>query len=161
MMSVVSAQAVDMQCHLGVVDEALEKLVQQVHIKITDAGPRVVCMIFKAGTSGEIDDHARQRFVERYVGMSIAANTALVTNRPVDCLAQRDADILYRMMCVDMQIALRPDLDIQHAVTGNLVQHVVEKGHTRLKGTATASVEVDGNADLGLQRVPTDFCLAL
>jgi hypothetical protein len=64
-------------------------------------------------------------------------------------------------MCIDMQVALRPDLEIQHSVTGNLVQHVIEKGYTRFKSTAARPIEIDGNADLGLQRVPAYFCLPL
>jgi len=43
---VVAAQVVDVQRHLGVVDEALEELVHQVHVELTDqrAAERDVCI---------------------------------------------------------------------------------------------------------------------
>ena len=43
-------------------------------------------------------------------------------------LAQGDAYILDAVMGVDMQIPFGSDLQIDHAVPRNLVQHMVEKG---------------------------------
>ena len=58
MVGIIASQAVDMQGYLRMVDETLEEFVQQVDIKVTDAGPWIVGMVFEAGTSREIDNHA-------------------------------------------------------------------------------------------------------
>ena len=67
-----------------------------------------------------------------------------------DGLAQRDTDILYRVMCIDMQVAIGDDLEIHHPMMGYLIQHVVEKGYPGAEVGAAAAVQVQADADLCL-----------
>jgi hypothetical protein len=62
---------------------------------------------------------------------------------------------------VDVQIALCVDTDVHHAVTRNLVQHVVEEGKARLEFGFAGAVEIHRDGDLRLQRVSRDRGLAL
>ena len=51
---------------------------------------------------------------------------------PTACLerlAERDADVLDRVVRVDVQVALRLHVEVEHAVPRDLVQHVVEERH--------------------------------
>ena len=41
MVCIVTPQAINVQRHQGMVTETLEKLVQQIHVKITNAGARI------------------------------------------------------------------------------------------------------------------------
>ena len=79
-MRVAPFQIVDMQCHPGMIDESLEKLVNQIHVEIADQFPRIVHRIFQPRASGKIHHHARKRFVERHIGMAITAHAFLVAN---------------------------------------------------------------------------------
>jgi hypothetical protein len=76
-------------------------------------------------------------------------------------LAQGDADVFHRVVRVDVQVALGGDAEIQHAVAGNLVEHVLEEWQARVEIGAAAAVEAHRNADLRLQRVAADRCTAL
>jgi hypothetical protein len=58
-----------------------------------------------------------------------------------------------------MQITLGLDVDVDHPVTGNLVEHVVKKWHTGCKLALTGTVEIETHSDLGLQRIASDFSL--
>ena len=82
---------------------------------------------YRARAAGEIDHHARQRLVERHVGVAEAAHARLVADRPGERLSQRDADVLDGVVRIDVQVALGFDLEVEHAVAGHLVEHVLEE----------------------------------
>ncbi len=79
------------------------------------------------GAAGEIDHHAGQRLVERHVGVAVAGQALLVADRLGKGLAQGDAHVLDGVVAVDVQVALGLDLEVDSAVAGDLVEHVVEE----------------------------------
>ena len=76
----------------------------------------------------KIDDDARQGLVQRHVGVAVAAQALLVAKRLGERPPEGDADILDGVMRVDVQVALGGDLEVDRAVAGDLVEHVVEEG---------------------------------
>src|SRR4029079_2448939 len=154
---VVAAQVVDVQRDLRVVDEALEELVHQVDVELADqrAGERNV--VLQPRAPGKIDHHARQRFVERHVGMAEAPYARLVADRANKRLAERDADVLDGVVRVDLEVTLRLDVEIDHSVARDLVEHVVEERNAARKARAAGSVEIHSHADPGLLGVAFDF----
>ena len=58
MVSVITPNRINVQRHLGVVDEALKKFPKQVHIEVTNAGPRKLDTILQARSPREVDHHA-------------------------------------------------------------------------------------------------------
>lgn len=83
--------------------------------------------------------------------MSVAAYASLVAKRPVERLAQRDADILYRVMGIDMQVAICANIQIDQAMSGDLIEHVFEERYACVKRALSVAVKVDGDFDAGLQ----------
>src|SRR5262249_1892079 len=96
-MRVVAAQVIDVQRDLRVVDETLEELVHQVDIELADERAGELHLVGEARPAGEIDDHARQRLVERHVGVAEAAHPRFVADRLGNGLAESDADVLDRV----------------------------------------------------------------
>src|SRR5882672_471917 len=154
---VVAAQVVDVQRHLGVIDEALEKLVHQVDIELADQGARELDVVFEPGPAGEVDHHARQRLVERHVGVAEAAYARLVADRLGERLAERDADVLDGMVAVDVQVALGFDLEVDHGVARNLVEHVLEERQAGRELGRAFAVQVELHPDLGFFGISSDF----
>ena len=72
-------------------------------------------------------------------------------------LAQRDADVLDRVVAVDMQVAIGLDVQVDQAVARDLVQHVVEKADAGMQLRLAAAVEVDAHRDAGFGRVAGDL----
>ena len=103
----VAFQVVHVQRDLRVVDEALEELVHQVDVELADARAHELDVEFEPRPARQVDDHARQRLVERHVGVPVAAHALLVADRLRERLAERDADVLHGVVRVDVQVALR------------------------------------------------------
>ena len=91
MMRVVTVQVVDMQSHQGVIDKALEEFVNQINVKISDQRSDELHAKLQTRTPGEIHHYARQRFIQRHIGVAIAYETFFVADRFRYRLPQRNA----------------------------------------------------------------------
>ena len=97
----------------------------------------------QAGAAGEIDHHARQRFVERHIGVAVAAHALLVAERLASAcpsVMPTSSTVWCASMC---RSPLRLDLEIDHAVTGDLIEHVIEETDAggELGPAATVKIE--------------------
>ena len=85
--------------------------------------------------------------------MPVTAQAFLVAPRLGQCLADGDADVFDGVMCVDMQIALRFDREVDHAVPRDLVQHVVEETDAGRKFGNARAIEIEIDADFCFEGV--------
>ncbi len=152
MMRVAPANIVDVQGNEGVIDETLEKLAKQVDVESANDGAREVGVVFQPRPPGKIDHHPRQRLIQRNVGMAVAADAGLV-ERLVERLPESDAEIFHGMVGVYFKIAFGLDVEVDHAVTGDLIEHVFEKRQAGFRRQTTAAVEVDRNRNAGFPGV--------
>ena len=106
MMRIAAGQVVDVQGHHGMIDKTLEKFIDQIDVEFADAGAYEFDVKFHAGASREVHHHARQCFIQRHISMTVTAQALLVPDRLRECLSKGDADILNRMVGIDMQIPL-------------------------------------------------------
>ena len=65
-------------------------------------------------------------------------------------LAERDADILDRMVVVDMQVARGADLQVDQRMARDLVEHMIEKADAGLDIGDAGAVERDADGNFGL-----------
>lgn len=80
--------------------------------------------------------------------MAITTDAFLVANCLRKCLSQRNPHVFNRMVSVDMQVAMGLNIQINQAMTRDLIQHVIQKRHACIKFLLTAAIEIDGDADL-------------
>jgi hypothetical protein len=71
------------------------------------------------------------------------------------------ADILDRMMIIYMQVAAGRNFQVKRAMTGNLLEHMLEKRNSGIEMRPAAAIQVKHYADLGFQGIPTDICTAI
>ncbi|MNF96228.1 hypothetical protein D3C84_790100 [compost metagenome] len=57
-----------------------------------------------------------------------------------------------------MQVALALDIQVDQAVTGNLIEHVFEERHANSELGLARAIQVDRDLDLGLQGIALDGC---
>ena len=76
---------------------------------------------------GNVDRGARHRLVHRQMHVGVAGDALHVAERLLQRGAERDADVLDRVVLVDVEVALGLDGDVDQAVAGDLLQHVVEE----------------------------------
>ena len=85
--------------------------------------------------------------------MAVTRDAFFIAERACKRLAQGNADIFHRVMGIDFQIAFGVDFQIDQAVPGDLIQHVIEKRNARGKQGFTGAVQVDFDADLSFERI--------
>jgi hypothetical protein len=157
MVRVGAAEVVDVQGHVRVINEALEEFMNQIDVELPDARACKIDVEIKSGPTGQVDNYAGQCFIERDVSVAVSAHAFLVTYRFGKRLAKRDADVLNRVMRIDVKIAARFDFEIEQAMPRDLVKHVIEKRNLRREAGAARAVEVQPHIDLCLQGVATDL----
>jgi hypothetical protein len=81
--------------------------------------------------------------------VAIAAQPALVAHGLGYRLAQGDADIFDGVVAIDVQIALGLDVEVDQAMAGNLVEHVVEETDAGRELGGAGAVDVQAHPDLG------------
>ena len=77
-----------------------------------------------------------------------------------DRLPERDADVLRRVMQVDVGVALGAHRQVDQRMARELLQHVVEEADACLHVIAAGPVEIDGDGDPRFGGLAGDFCLA-
>ena len=89
--------------------------------------------------------------------MAITTDPALVTQGAGKRLTKRDADVFHRVMPVNVKVTLRLNLEIDQAMAGDLIEHVIEERNAGGKHLTTRTIEVDAHADLGFGGIAGDF----
>ena len=59
-----------------------------------------------------------------------------------------------------MQIALALDVQVDQAMAGDLVEHVLEERHADIEACLASTIQVDRDLDLGFQGIAFDGCRA-
>lgn len=151
MVGVDAVEIFDMERYRGVVDEALEEFPNELRVEPADFVRGERAMEREHRSPGEVDHDAGERFVERDVGVAIADDSPFVAQRAGKRLPHRDADIFDRVVVVDVGVSTRFDAEIERAMTGNLVDHVIQEGHAGGDVRFAGAVEIEMNGDARLK----------
>ena len=110
----------------------------------------------EVGPPAQIDRAGGQRLVHRQREVAVAADAGAVAQRLPHRQAETDADVLDRVVLIDVQVAVGLDLQVDRGVLGQQREHVVEEADARGDLRAAAAVEIDFQADVGLRRLALD-----
>ena len=132
--------------------EGDEELAGELRVEGADAAEGKVRLEVKLTAPRYVDHREHERLVHGNVALSESVDPALVAQSAGDRGAQHDADVLDRVVGVNLDIAPRPHLQIEQAVAREGVEHVVEEGHARIHIGRTRAVEVDLDGDIGFLR---------
>ena len=159
MVGIHAAEVIDMQRNSCMIDQPLKELMNQVNIKFTNGGTRKRHIENQTGTTRQINHYSGQGFIQRNIGMPIAAQALFITQGFGQRLAESNAYIFYRVMCINMQIAHSIDHEINHAMAGNLIEHVIKKSHAGGELGNTCAIQIDGNANTGFEGITRNVSL--
>ena len=144
----------DVQRDGGIAGEGAEEFLEQLGIHLADLVAGEYGGPGEEGAAGEIDRGVDECFVHGHGGVAVAPDAALVADGAGQCLAEDDADILGGVMKIDMGVADGFDLEVEHRVTGEGGQHMVEEADAGLDLALAGPVEVEPERDLSLRSVP-------
>src|SRR5205085_7341407 len=90
------------------------------------------------------------------VGGGEAANAGPVVQRPRERLPDHDPGVLHQVMGVDLDVAGALELEVEAAIAGDLLQHVVQERQAGLDLDLRSVVEAHLALDLGLPASAAD-----
>ncbi|OIR04879.1 hypothetical protein GALL_129690 [mine drainage metagenome] len=90
--------------------------------------------------------------------MTITTNAFFVADCFCKCLTKRNANIFYCMVCINMQITFSLHLNIHHAMTRDLIQHVIKETQTRVKLRNASTVQINVYGNLCFQGISSNCC---
>ena len=102
---------------------------------------------------GEIDHGARQRLVERRVGVREAHHATALAERSGEGLAEGDAGVLHRVMQVDVRVSLRRKTQAETGMRRERLQHVSEEAVRHDDRTGLAPVQIQRDLDVRFSRL--------
>ena len=115
------------QVGAGVIDEAAEEILDQLGLQIADQPHLHPVLVDQRGPAAEIERDHGQRFVHRQHEVAGAIDAPAVAERFGEQLAQHDADVFHGVVLVHIEIAVGVELQIEAAVLGEQLQHVIEE----------------------------------
>ena len=71
---------------------------------------------------------------------------------------ENDAHVLHRVMLIDVQVAARLEIQVEAAVPGEKLQHVIEKANAGRDLVSAAAVQIQAPADIGLGGLAMQGC---
>ena len=139
------------------IHKALEKLVDEVEVKLPNKLPCPLAMKLKARAARQVDHDPRKGLIERHIGVPVAAYGLLGSYCLGKGLTNGDANVFHCMVGVNFKVPFGLDLEVDKAMTRDLIKHVIKKRDAGIKLLLTGSVEVQAHNDLGLGRITAQF----
>ena len=113
------------------------------------------------GAAAEVDGDEGERFVHRREGVAEARDAAALAERLVERLAEDEAGVLDEVVGVALDVAGGVDAEVEEAVAGELLEHVVEHADAGRDLVAAGAVDVEGEGDAGLAGAAFDVGAAV
>ena len=140
--------------------EGLEELAHELRIEGPDAFGREFGPEDQKRPPRHVDCDPGQRLVHRQKAVGVAGQAHLVAERLGERLPERDADVLDRVMVVDVSVAQGAHRNVDQRMARELVEHMVEESDPgRNVGNARA-VEIEARLDARLLGLARDCALA-
>ena len=157
---VVAIERFDMQGDAGMGCQRLKEFAHQFGVERADLWRGKGHVPHQKGPPRQIKGAAPLGVIHRQAAFAIAADAALVAQRPGQGLAQGDAAVFDRVVIVDVQIALRGQRDVDQRMAGQLIQHVVEETDTGRHVVLAGPLQGHGDRNFGFIGRAGDLCLA-
>src|SRR5690606_3883501 len=115
------------QAQFGVHGDGLKDVLDERGRHLPQHGRAELTTEHGVGPPAYVYDDLRERLVHRHGRLADADDAAPLAERLVERLPQHDGDILDGMVGVNVKVTLCLDDQVEQAVHGDMVQHVVEE----------------------------------
>src|SRR5262249_7559149 len=128
--------------------KAFKEVRHQLRLQIANQSHAHPSLDDRSRAAAEIDRCQSQGLIHGHKKVTGAHDSPFIAQRVAKGFAQCDADVLYGVVLIDVEITLGLDLEVESAVTGEQFQHVVQKTYSGLHLIAAAAF--DGQSDLNV-----------
>ncbi len=129
--------------------EGAEKILEQLGLEIAHLAGGEFPVADAKGAAGEIERGGGEAIVHGHEKIAGAEDAALRAERALDGFAERDAGVLDGVVLVHVEIAADGEIEIEGAVAGDLLEHVIEETNAGGDAGFSAAVEIEAQADIG------------
>ena len=159
MVRVLALEVIDVKRHAGVIDKSLEKLPNELAVKLPDHRSGEATSKVQPRTSGQIQNHSRKRFIERNTGLTVTYDAFFVPQSLLERLTNDNSHVFDRMVTINVQISRHLDGQIHQPVPGNLLEHVIEKPDSCFNGALTRAVKLEPHLNLRFLCIAGNDCM--
>ena len=143
-MMLILAFRLDIEIDGCAVGEAFEEMEEHLGRHLTHLLTMEFRIPYEPRTASKVKSNLTQAIVHRQT-IAIALYATFVAQGFAQTFAKGQCYILNGMMFVHLQIALTTNIEVNHAMLGNLFQHVVEEAEARLYVTPSVAVQTDAH----------------
>ena len=137
--------------------EAVEEVVHQLRLQVADHAHAHFQINDGVRAATEIDGGHGQRFIHRHDEVASAVDPLAIAEGFEHRLTQHDADVLDRVMLIDVEIAGRSERQVEAAVPCEQLEHVVEEANPGPHVVAALTVNGQRPRDLRLGGLAIEF----
>ena len=131
----------EVQGQLRVQRQRAHELLDELVVEVADRAGRKRGLERAQPAPGDVDRARRPGLVHRDRGLAVAGDAGAVAERLVERLADADADVLDRVMGAGLEVAARLDAEVEAAVAGQQVEHVIEEADAGVALAGAVAVE--------------------
>src|SRR6185503_97120 len=92
-------------------------------------------------SAAEIDCRDGERFIHGHDEVTGPVDSSTIAERARNGLAQGNADVFHGVMLIDVQVALGGEFQVERAMPGKQLEHVVKEPDSRVHVVATLAIE--------------------
>src|ERR1035441_2842862 len=145
-----------MQVGAGVMYEAAEEILSELGLQVADEVHLDQIFVDQEGASAEIDGDHGEGLVHRHDEVAGAVDAFAIAEGFGEQLAEHDADVFHGVVLVDVEIAFGLQGEVEAAVLGEQLQHMVEEANAGGDVIASAAFDFQGAADACLFGIALD-----
>src|SRR6266545_1814506 len=138
------------------VGEAAEEIFHQLGLQVAHLADLDEVLVDQGGTAAEIDRGHGQGFVHGQDEVARPVDALTVAQRLGEELSEHDADVLHGVVLIDIEVAGGPERQVEAAVAGEQLQHVVEEADAGVDLVAALALDAEGAVNAGFARVALD-----
>src|SRR5205807_4722316 len=145
-----AVQQLDMQIATKFSRERPPEMFDKLDVKLSNAFAHFRDSIDEEGAATQIHYGADQSFIHRHISRAEADNSFLIAERIGERLANRQRDVFYGVMSINVQITFAFNFEIEQTVARKQLEHVIEKADSGSDLRVTSPIEIELHADISL-----------
>ena len=128
----------------------MKEIFQQFGLQVAHVSHSQRSIQHQVGPAAQVNRGDGQRFIHRHHEVPGAIDTLFGTQRLAQKLAQDEAHVFHGVVLIDIQITTRLQIQVEAAVPGEKLQHMVEEANAGRDFVSAMAVQIQAPADIGL-----------
>ena len=138
------------------IDEAAEEIFGEFGLQVADQAHLHPILVDQRGAAAEIERDHGEGLVHRQHEIAGAIDAFAIAERLGEQLAEHDAGVFHGVVLVHVEIAIGVELQVEAAVLGEELQHVIQEADAGGDLVAAAAFDFERAADSRLLGVALD-----